>query len=83
MNHRIGRTGLPADFLAKLWAVALVAAAAGWVIHHFAGNRHPILFALLVLGPYGIIYFAGTWILGLAEARALFSRFLRPSRTTN
>ncbi len=80
LNRRIGRTGLPADFLAKLWATALVAAAAGWSIHHFGGHHGPILLALLVLGPYGIIYFAGTWILGLAESRALFSRFLRTSR---
>ena len=41
----------------------------------------PILLALLVLGPYGIIYFGGTWALGLAEARALFGRLLRTSRT--
>src|ERR1700690_1440647 len=66
LNRRIGRTGLPADFLAKLWAVALVAAAAGWTIHHFGGHRGPIVLALLVLGPYGIIYFAGTYALGLA-----------------
>jgi putative peptidoglycan lipid II flippase len=80
LSRRIGRTGLPADYLAKLWAVALVAAAAGWAIHRYGGHHDPILFALLVLGPYGIIYFAGTWALGLAEARALFSRFLKPSR---
>jgi putative peptidoglycan lipid II flippase len=77
MNRRIGRTGLPAEYLAKVWAVALAAAAAGWAIHHFGGHRGPIVLALCVLGPYGIIYFAGTWILGLAEARALFSRFLK------
>jgi putative peptidoglycan lipid II flippase len=81
LNRRIGRTGIPADFLAKLWATALVAAAAGWSIHRFGGHHGPILLALIVLGPYGIIYFAGTWILGLAESRALFSRFLRASRT--
>jgi putative peptidoglycan lipid II flippase len=81
LNRRIGRTGLPVDFLAKLWATALVAAAAGWSIHRFGGHHGPILLALIVLGPYGIIYFAGTWILGLAESRALFSRFLRASRT--
>ncbi|MGA8012873.1 MAG: murein biosynthesis integral membrane protein MurJ [Candidatus Acidiferrales bacterium] len=92
LNRRIGRTGLPADFLAKLWATALVAAGAGWVIHQYWGNQvlahvyflpaglRPILLAVLVLGPYGTIYFAGTWALGLAEARALFSRFLRPTR---
>jgi putative peptidoglycan lipid II flippase len=92
LNRRIGRTGLPADFLAKLWATALVAAGAGWVIHRYWGNQvlahlyflpaglRPILLAVLVLGPYGTIYFAGTWALELAEARALFSRFLRPAR---
>jgi putative peptidoglycan lipid II flippase len=79
LNRRIGRTGLPADFLAKLWATAIVAAAVGWTIHHFGGHRGPIVLAVLVLVPYGIIYFAGTYALGLAEARALFSRFLRPT----
>jgi len=80
LNRRIGRTGLPGHFLAKLWATALVAAAAGWSIHRFGGHHRQILLALIVLGPYGIIYFAGTWALGLAESRALFSRFLRPLR---
>ena len=80
LNRRIGRTGLPADFLAKLWTTSLVAAAAGWAIHRYDGRHGPILIALLVLGPYGIIYFAGTWILGIAEARELFGRFLRPLR---
>jgi putative peptidoglycan lipid II flippase len=92
LNRRIGRTGLPADFLAKLWVTALVAAAAGWAIHRYWGHQvlghlyflpaglRPILLVVLVMGPYGIIYFAGTWALGLAEARALFSRFLRPTR---
>jgi len=79
LNRRIGRTGLPADYLAKLWATALVAAAVGWTIHRLGLHNHPIFLALLVLGPYGIIYFAGTWALGLSEARALFSRILGPS----
>jgi len=83
LNRRIGRTGLPADYLAKLWAVALVAAAAGWAIHRYAGNHRPIPLALIVLGPYGIIYFAGTWALGLAEARALLGRLARSSRMAN
>jgi len=75
LNRRIGRTGLPFDYLMKLWGSALVASAAGWGIHHALGaTRSPILVAVLVLGPYGILYFGGTWALGLAEARALFGR---------
>jgi putative peptidoglycan lipid II flippase len=88
MNARIGRTGLPAAYLAKVWAMSLVGTGAGWAIKHFGrnhirGNYKEIVLAALVLGLYGVIYFSGTWILGLAEARALFSRFLRTSRTAS
>jgi putative peptidoglycan lipid II flippase len=83
LNRRIGRTGLPAGYLVKLWGMALVAAAAGWALHRFGGNHGPISLALLVLGSYGIIYFFGTWAMGLAEARALFSRLRRPASTAN
>ncbi len=81
LNRRIGRTGLPAAYLAKVWAMALLGAAAGWAIHHYGGNHRPIPLAILVLGPYGIIYFAGTWLAGVEESRALFSRFLNRSRS--
>ncbi|MGB8848899.1 MAG: hypothetical protein WCC76_04230, partial [Candidatus Acidiferrales bacterium] len=64
-----------------LWAIALVAAAAGWAIHQYGGHHGPILVAVLVLGPYGILYLGGTWIAGLAESRAIFGRFLGASRT--
>lgn len=81
LNRRIGPTGLTASYLAKLWAIALVAAAAGWAIHQYGGHHRPILVAVLVLGPYGILYLGGTWIAGLAESRAMFGRFLGASRT--
>lgn len=82
LNRRIGPTGLPAPYLAKAWTAALLASAAGWAIHRFAGNyitgnHREIALAVIVLGPFGGIYFAGTWLLGLTESRALFSRFLR------
>jgi putative peptidoglycan lipid II flippase len=80
LNRRIGPTGLPAAYLVKLWAAALVAAAAGWAIHHYGGHHRPIVLAVLVLGAYGLIYFAGTWLAGVAESHALFSRVLRRAR---
>jgi putative peptidoglycan lipid II flippase len=83
LNRRIGRTGLPGEYLAKLWGSALLAAAAGWAIHDHGGQHRPIPLALLVLLPYGVIYFVGTWLLGIAESRALFSRFLSRGRTSN
>ncbi|HYL69659.1 MAG TPA: murein biosynthesis integral membrane protein MurJ [Candidatus Limnocylindria bacterium] len=74
MNRRIGATGLPADFLAKLWLSALLAAAGGWTVRHFFAHHSPIVLAILALALYGAIYFAATLMLRLAEARALFGR---------
>lgn len=74
LNQRIGRTGLPASYLAKLWAAALFAAAAGWGVRRFLGHYSPILLAIPVLGTFGILYFAGTLAFRLDEARGLFLR---------
>ncbi len=77
LNRRIGSTGLPRDYVAKLWIAALLAAAGGWAVHHYFGHHRPILLAVIVLGPYGVIYFAATLALGLPEARSLFGRTIR------
>jgi putative peptidoglycan lipid II flippase len=74
LNRRIGRTGLPGIYVAKLWLAAISAAATGWIIRHFFGHHSPILLAVLVLGPYGIVYFGATLALGLSEARMFFRR---------
>jgi len=88
LNRRIGRTGLPYAFLAKLWVAAGVAAAAAWAVHHYLGHHatnpgtvHREILAVIVLGLYGVLYFAMTFALGLPEARALVERatgMLRP-----
>ena len=80
MNRRIGRTGLPREFLAKLWLAALVGSGVGWAISHHVGNRNPILMAVLVLVPYGLVYFGVTSLLGLVEARTYLGRFITPFR---
>ncbi len=72
LNRRIGPTGLPRDYLAKLWVAALAAAAVGWTIHHFVRNHSPILIAALVLAPYGAIYFAAALMFRLSEAQVFF-----------
>jgi putative peptidoglycan lipid II flippase len=69
LNRRIGHTGIPTNSLVKLWAGALVAASCGWTIHHFLGHHSPVLVAVAVLGPFGIIYFGAILALGLEEAR--------------
>jgi putative peptidoglycan lipid II flippase len=74
LNRRIGMSGLPAVFLAKLWAAALLAGAAAWTVHDALGRRSPIPAAIIILGIYGGLYFAATLLFQLPEARALFSR---------
>ncbi|HEX3280021.1 MAG TPA: murein biosynthesis integral membrane protein MurJ [Pyrinomonadaceae bacterium] len=77
LNKRIGRTGLPLGYVAKLWLAAAVGAAAGWIIRIAVGQHHPIIIAALVLMPYGLIYFAMTSALGLPETKALVDRVLK------
>ena len=79
LNARIGSTGLPAAFLAKTWGSALVSAGIGRALFHFVGHRNPVLVAILVLGPFGIAYFAGAAALGLREVRAIIEMFSRVS----
>jgi putative peptidoglycan lipid II flippase len=71
LNRKIGGTGLPVPFLAQLWSAAAAGAAAVWALKVALGPRHPILMAVLILVPYGVIYFAITYGWGLSEAQAV------------
>ncbi len=80
LNQRIGRTGLPFSFVAKLWGAALTSAAVAWAIKFAAGRHNAFLIAVLVLIPYGLFYFGLAWLLGIRESAEVVSRFLRPAR---
>ena len=82
LNRRIGQTGLPVPHLAKLWIAAAAAALIAWAIHYVLGHHSPILLAVLVLGPYGLIYFGAAHALGVDEAAAVFARALGIIRRT-
>ncbi len=77
LNRRIGKTGLPVDYFLKIWGAALCAAGAAWAIEHYFGRHKPILVAIVVLIPYGLLYFLFAWILKLAEAHTSIQRILR------
>jgi putative peptidoglycan lipid II flippase len=77
LNRKIGGTGLPVSFLAQLWSAAAAGAAAAWAVRIAVGPRHPILMAVLILVPYGLIYVGITYGQGLPEARGLVRRFSR------
>jgi putative peptidoglycan lipid II flippase len=79
LNRRIGRTGIARGYLCKLCIAALLAAGAGWELRAMLQGHGPIVLALLVLPPFGLVYFATASALGIAEARGkgLMKRFLR------
>jgi putative peptidoglycan lipid II flippase len=80
LNARIGRTSAPAAFLIKLFAAALLCAAAGWGLKLLSAPLHPIFLAATVLLPYGLLYFAVTTLLKVPEADAVVGRVLRRFR---
>jgi putative peptidoglycan lipid II flippase len=77
LNERIGRSGLPGSYVATLWLGAAVGAGVGWGLKILLGHRHPLILATIVLGAYGVTYFAITWAFGIAEARRVISRVFR------
>ena len=76
LNRRIGTTGLPAWFTVRLWLAAIAGAAVAWGIKLAIGARNPFLAAVLILGPYGVTYFAATYALGIEECAVLVGRAL-------
>ena len=70
LNGRIGQTGLPATYMAKLWGAAAAAATAAWAVKLAVPAWHPIATGLLVLGPYGAVFFAMTFVMRVPEASA-------------
>jgi putative peptidoglycan lipid II flippase len=77
LNRRIGATGIAPSYLFKGWTAALIAAAIGRGLLMAVGHHNPIVVAILVLGPYGIAYFAGAAVLGLPEVRGMVQMISR------
>jgi putative peptidoglycan lipid II flippase len=80
LNQRIGRTGLPTPYIAKLWAGAIAGAVVGWGIKIVLPLLHPIFIAGLVLIPYGVTYFGVTALMRIGEAKALVGRVIRMAK---
>jgi putative peptidoglycan lipid II flippase len=74
LNRRIGRTGLSASYVVKLWVAALLAADIGWTFKLLLPELHPIPLAAVVLGGYGIAYFGVASALDISEARSVIGR---------
>ncbi len=77
LNERIGATGIDLGYLAKVWTSALVAAACGFAIKRWFGTAHPKMTGLVVLVPFGLIYFAVAAALRVPEVHGVWKRFSR------
>ena len=80
LHNRIGRTGLASSFVSKLGGAAVAGAVAAWGVKLVVAPQHPLLTAVLVLGPYSVIYIGVTYGLGVHEARVVADRLLRVAR---
>ena len=74
LNDRIGRTGLPASFVTRLWLSAIAGAAVAWTVKLTLPVHDPIVVAIAVLTPYGLVYLGLTILTGIEEARTALSR---------
>src|SRR5262252_9223350 len=74
LNTRIGRTGLPSRYVIQLWSAAATGAAVAWAVKLALPPIHPLFAALLILGPYGVTFFASTWLLKIPEATTALRR---------
>jgi putative peptidoglycan lipid II flippase len=66
LNRRLGWTGLRRPYLARLWLMALTAAAAALAIK-FSLHAGPRLTALAVLPAYAAVYFGMAWWMRIPE----------------
>lgn len=77
LHARIGSAWPGTTFLVKLWGAAGLAAAVAWGIKFVIPVLHPALTAIVVLGPYGLVYFGATYAFGIPETTSALKRLKR------
>jgi putative peptidoglycan lipid II flippase len=82
LNARIGSTGLPLGFTARLWSSAAAAAAVAWIAKVATAALPPVATGVVVLGVYGAVFFGAALALRIPEASTAIARLLwrSPSR---
>ena len=76
----IGTVGAGGSELARMFAAAVVAAAAGYAVRFAAPALHPVPMAALVTALFGVVYLAVARALGLGEAQVFVNSLLRRVR---
>ena len=78
LNARIGPSGVPARYIAKLWTAALAGAALGWGTKIAVPISQPIAEAIVVIGVYGVGFLAMTLVLRIPESSTAIARLRLP-----
>jgi putative peptidoglycan lipid II flippase len=65
LNGRIGATGVPASYIARLWGAAIAAAAVGWGVRLALPPLPTLVRGAVVLPVFGGAYFGAAAILGI------------------
>jgi putative peptidoglycan lipid II flippase len=65
------------SFVGKLWTSAIAGGLVGWGLKLWLPQLHPIVAAALILGPYGLTYFAMTFLLRVPETSSALGRLRR------
>lgn len=71
LNGRIGPTGLPRAYVLRLWVASGAGAAAAWAIKIGVPLPGPLLTGVIVLVPYGLVFGAAAFALGIQDVRNL------------
>jgi putative peptidoglycan lipid II flippase len=78
LNQKIGTTGLKNLFQLKLWGAAVLSALIAYGVKLLFPEPAPIVLrAVLVLGSYGIFYFAFVYLLKIEQAQDLVNKIRR------
>jgi putative peptidoglycan lipid II flippase len=80
LNARIGHTGLAASYVIRLWLAAASGAATAWAIKIAVPIADPIGAAIVILGPYGFVFVAVAFALGIPEAANMAEKVTRRLR---
>lgn len=71
LNRRIGKTGVPASSMVKLWGAAICAAGAAFTLKLWTVNLHPLISGCAVLCVFGLIYCGSAAALRIPDARKI------------
>ncbi len=74
LGKRIGVTGVPLSLSMRLWTSAAIAGAAAFGVKQVLPIANVKIAAVIVLGAFGIVYFAATLALKVPEATILLRR---------